>query len=153
MSFQEAHFRVERVKCFANFKRNISFSVEYKTTGHIFWYYSFKDTVCFNTPEYFRSTRQAWCTFKNMPERLLTRGIRAQSRRIFQVCAGYCARLEYSRTRTRHHDHVYSRILWLLRTVKNRSAMRTCVAYEIELLFSVWCLIGFLLEELISDYH
>ena len=37
--------------------------------------------------------------------------------------------------------------------VKNRSAMRTCVAYEIELLFSVWCLIGFLLEELISDYH
>ena len=36
---------------------------------------------------------------------------------------------------------------------KNRSAMRTCVAYEIELLFNVWCLIGFLLEELISDYH
>ena len=36
---------------------------------------------------------------------------------------------------------------------KNRFAMRTCVAYEIELLFSVWCLIGFLLEELISDYH
>ena len=33
---------------------------------------------------------------------------------------------------------------------KNRSAMRTCVAYEIELLFS---LIGFLLEELISEYH
>ena len=31
--------------------------------------------------------------------------------------------------------------------------MRTCVAYEIELLFSVWCLIGFLLEELISAYH
>ena len=31
--------------------------------------------------------------------------------------------------------------------------MRTCVANEIELLFSVWCLIGFLLEELISDYH
>ena len=28
-----------------------------------------------------------------------------------------------------------------------------CVAYEIELLFSVWCLTGFLLEELISDYH
>ena len=36
---------------------------------------------------------------------------------------------------------------------KNRSAMRTCAAYKIELLFSVWCLIGFLLEELISDYH
>ena len=36
---------------------------------------------------------------------------------------------------------------------ENKSAMRTCVAYEIELLFSVWCLIGFLLEELISDYH
>ena len=31
--------------------------------------------------------------------------------------------------------------------------MRTCEAYEIELLFSIWCLIGFLLEELISDYH
>ena len=40
-----------------------------------------------------------------------------------------------------------------LNKVKNRSAMHTCVAYEIELLFSVWCLIGFLLEELISDYH
>ena len=36
---------------------------------------------------------------------------------------------------------------------KNRSAMRTCVAYEIELLFSVWCLIGFLSEELMPDYH
>ena len=36
---------------------------------------------------------------------------------------------------------------------KNRSAMRTCMAYEIELLFIVWCLIRFLLEELISDYH
>ena len=35
---------------------------------------------------------------------------------------------------------------------KKRSAMRTCVAYEIELFFSVWCLIEFLLEELISDY-
>ena len=31
--------------------------------------------------------------------------------------------------------------------------MRTCVAYEIKLLFRVWCLIGFLLEELIYDYH
>ena len=35
---------------------------------------------------------------------------------------------------------------------KNMSTMRTCVAYEIELLFIVWCLIKFLLEELISDY-
>ena len=32
------------------------------------------------------------------------------------------------------------------------STKRTCVAYEIELLFIVWCLIKFLLEELISDY-
>ena len=31
--------------------------------------------------------------------------------------------------------------------------MRTCVAYETELLFSIWCLIGFLFEELISDYR
>ena len=31
--------------------------------------------------------------------------------------------------------------------------MRTSVAYEIGLLFSVWCLIWFLLAELISDYH
>ena len=31
--------------------------------------------------------------------------------------------------------------------------MGTFVAYEIELPFSVWCLIEFLLEELISDYH
>ena len=31
--------------------------------------------------------------------------------------------------------------------------MRTCVACEIELLFSVCCLIGFLLEELIYDNH
>ena len=31
--------------------------------------------------------------------------------------------------------------------------MRTCVAYKIELLSGVWYLIGFLLEELISDYH
>lgn len=46
------------------FKRNISFSVEYKTTRHIFWYHSFKDTVCYNAPEYFRSTRQAWCTLR-----------------------------------------------------------------------------------------
>ena len=29
--------------------------------------------------------------------------------------------------------------------------MRTYVAYETELLFSVWCLIEFLLEELITD--
>ena len=29
--------------------------------------------------------------------------------------------------------------------------MRTCVAYEIELLFNGWCLTEFLLEELISD--
>ena len=31
--------------------------------------------------------------------------------------------------------------------------MRTCAAYEIEPLFSIWCLIGFLSEELISDYQ
>lgn len=30
--------------------------------------------------------------------------------------------------------------------------MRTRVAYEIELLFGVWCPIEFLLEELIYDY-
>ena len=30
--------------------------------------------------------------------------------------------------------------------------MRTCVAYEIELLFRVWCLIVFLLEKVISNY-
>ena len=30
--------------------------------------------------------------------------------------------------------------------------MRTSVAYKTELLFSVWCLKEFLLEELISDY-
>ena len=35
---------------------------------------------------------------------------------------------------------------------KNRSKMRTSVAYKTELLFSVWCLKEFLLEELISDY-
>ena len=35
--------------------------------------------------------------------------------------------------------------------VKKRSAMRTYVACETELLFSVWCLIEFLLEELITD--
>ena len=35
---------------------------------------------------------------------------------------------------------------------KNRSAMRTCVAYEIELLFRVWCPIVFLLEKVISNY-
>ena len=39
------------------------------------------------------------------------------------------------------------------RNKKIRSAMRTCVAFEIELLFSVCSLIEFLLEELISDYH
>ena len=49
---------------------------------------------------------------------------------------------------------LYTKVTWrALSQRKNRSAMRTCVAYEIELLFSVWCLIGFLLEELISDYH
>ena len=35
---------------------------------------------------------------------------------------------------------------------KNRSAMRTCVACEIELLFSGLCLFEFLLKEQISDY-
>ena len=35
---------------------------------------------------------------------------------------------------------------------KNRSKMRTSVAYKTELLFSVCCLKEFLLEELISDY-
>ena len=46
-----------------------------------------------------------------------------------------------------------SKVLITMSEYKNRSAMRTCVAYEIQLLFSAWCLIGFLLEELISDYH
>ena len=46
-----------------------------------------------------------------------------------------------------------SKVLITMSEYKNRSAMRTCVAHEIELLFSVWCFIGFLLEELISDYH
>ena len=45
------------------------------------------------------------------------------------------------------HTHVERNI------VKNRSAMHTCVAYKIKLLIGVWCLIGFLLEELISDYN
>ena len=45
------------------------------------------------------------------------------------------------------------KVLITMTECKIRSAMRTCVAHEIELLFSVWCFIGFLLEELISDYH
>ena len=31
--------------------------------------------------------------------------------------------------------------------------MRICVAYKIELLLGVWYLIGFQLEELLSDNH